>query len=307
MGGIYGWRFKLTGEIKYIGKTVNFANRKYQHIKSMDKTRNYHGCRVLVNAFLKYGIDNFEFVILQDNITDPIHMLLAEGLYIRQYNTFVDGNGYNIKDPWRDKEREKTYCDTMKRAARKRSDNPEYRQKLKDAWSRRDKNSVEEIALRKRIIQKRSANPIWRKNQKLGIRRFHESSEAKEINKNRAQKRSNNLKWLEYVANMSSDPEWIKKNQEGRIKMKNNPEWRKHIKEASQRRIIPIICIETKVIYNGITDAMNKTGIDSSSINKVCRGKLNTAGGFHWAYTQPRECETDVVYLVEVPCETSIL
>lgn len=299
MGGIYGWRFKMTGEMKYIGKTVNFANRKYQHIKSVDKTRKYHGCRALVNAFEKYGVDAFEFVILQDDITDPIHMLLAEGLYVRQYNTFADCNGYNIKDPWEDRTKERTYCNNVKIAARKRSDNPEYRKKLVDAWSRRDRNSEKEIELRLRIIQKRNENPMWRKNNSEAVRRHHATSEWLDKRFERSRKRSSNPKWLEYVSNMSSDPEWINKNKEGRIKMKNNPEWRKHIKEAAQRRIIPIICIETKVIYDGIIDAMNKTGINSSGINKVCRGKLKTAGGFHWAYTQSRDCPTDVVYLVE--------
>lgn len=36
--------------------------------------------------------------------------------------------------------------------------------------------------------------------------------------------------------------------------------------------------------YTSILEAMKITGIDSSNISKVCRGKANQSGGFRWAY-----------------------
>lgn len=49
-----------------------------------------------------------------------------------------------------------------------------------------------------------------------------------------------------------------------------------------QRRVK---CIETGIIYDSISQASRETGLDRSSIRKVCRGKLKTCGKLHWEYT----------------------
>ena len=36
--------------------------------------------------------------------------------------------------------------------------------------------------------------------------------------------------------------------------------------------------------YDSVRQAMNNTGVDSSSISKCCNGKLKTAGGYIWKY-----------------------
>lgn len=43
-------------------------------------------------------------------------------------------------------------------------------------------------------------------------------------------------------------------------------------------------CVETQQIYETLTIAEQLTGIDKSSILRVCKGKQITAGGFHWIY-----------------------
>lgn len=45
---------------------------------------------------------------------------------------------------------------------------------------------------------------------------------------------------------------------------------------------IKVQCIETRNIYESFKEAMQITGIDSSSISRCCRGKQQTAGGYHW-------------------------
>ena len=45
-----------------------------------------------------------------------------------------------------------------------------------------------------------------------------------------------------------------------------------------------IICIETEEIFDSLQMASKLKNIDSSSLSKVCRGKRQTAGGFHWRY-----------------------
>lgn len=46
----------------------------------------------------------------------------------------------------------------------------------------------------------------------------------------------------------------------------------------------PVICIETGIRYYGAQAAADATGIQRSSIGRVCRGNQKTAGGYHWRY-----------------------
>ena len=43
-------------------------------------------------------------------------------------------------------------------------------------------------------------------------------------------------------------------------------------------------CIELDIIYDCAKSASLALGIDNSDIGKVCKGKLKTAGGYHWRY-----------------------
>lgn len=45
-------------------------------------------------------------------------------------------------------------------------------------------------------------------------------------------------------------------------------------------------CIETGVIYESVLDVEKKTGLDKSSISKVCRGLMKTCGKLHWEYVE---------------------
>ena len=47
-----------------------------------------------------------------------------------------------------------------------------------------------------------------------------------------------------------------------------------------------VLCVETGIIYKSINEAERQTGINQSSISKACRGKLKTAGGYHWKFVE---------------------
>ena len=57
-------------------------------------------------------------------------------------------------------------------------------------------------------------------------------------------------------------------------------------KKYAIKRGFPVLCIETQQIYYSIREAGRQTGIDFSSIYKVCCGKQNTAGNYHWQYVE---------------------
>lgn len=87
-GWIYGIKNKVNGKL-YIGQTVNYTKREYQHF-------NKETCPALRNAFEKYGINNFEmFVILTFKAINEevLKQLLDwfECFYIKKFNTFNDG------------------------------------------------------------------------------------------------------------------------------------------------------------------------------------------------------------------------
>lgn len=47
---------------------------------------------------------------------------------------------------------------------------------------------------------------------------------------------------------------------------------------------VPVICLESNIIYPSIREAERKLHLDGSSITKVCRGVRKRVGGFTFAY-----------------------
>ena len=86
---IYGIRNKVNGKM-YIGKTVNYIRRKYQHFMLDEK------CCILKRAFERYGKDSFEmfpilhFTAINKKVANKVLNWL-ETYYIQKYNTFNDG------------------------------------------------------------------------------------------------------------------------------------------------------------------------------------------------------------------------
>ena len=52
--------------------------------------------------------------------------------------------------------------------------------------------------------------------------------------------------------------------------------------KSAIKRSIPVMCIETNVMYTSAYAAYRKTGVRQSSIWKCCHNKAKTAGGYHW-------------------------
>lgn len=52
-----------------------------------------------------------------------------------------------------------------------------------------------------------------------------------------------------------------------------------------------VMCLETGIIYDTVTDAERQTGVARQTIAKQIRGKLHHAGGFHWQYADNKHSE----------------
>lgn len=45
-----------------------------------------------------------------------------------------------------------------------------------------------------------------------------------------------------------------------------------------------VICVETKKVFNSLSDASKETGLNIQNISAVCRGKRAKCGGYKWSY-----------------------
>lgn len=90
MGSIYSITNKTNGK-RYIGLTNNVEDRFRRHKYRLKN--NKHGNDYLQNAWNKYGKENFEFEILEENI-ERNKLGSKEQIYIRKYDSF--NKGYNL-------------------------------------------------------------------------------------------------------------------------------------------------------------------------------------------------------------------
>lgn len=88
---IYKATNKINGKV-YIGQTTrNIDVRKMDHIYSANSNNGYY----FHNAIVKYGIDNFNWDIIDEcNNIDELNLL--EEQYIVQYDSMNEKNGYNL-------------------------------------------------------------------------------------------------------------------------------------------------------------------------------------------------------------------
>lgn len=89
--GIYKITNLVNGKF-YIGSSLNIKNRWNTHIKKLNNGN--HENQYLLNAFNKYGVENFKFERIE-NVKDKSRLLEREQFYLDSLNPFGD-NGYNI-------------------------------------------------------------------------------------------------------------------------------------------------------------------------------------------------------------------
>lgn len=94
LGLIYKIVNKINGKI-YIGQTTDYKRRKWSHNRAaFNKRQSSYWC-LIYRAFRKYGTDNFEYHIVEDNI--PINSLNERETYwVSYYDSYL--NGYNMTE-----------------------------------------------------------------------------------------------------------------------------------------------------------------------------------------------------------------
>ena len=79
-----------------------------------------------------------------------------------------------------------------------------------------------------------------------------------------------NLEWMTHKDNLN----YGSRAEKARMKMQG--------KNSSRSKKVK--CVEKNVIYEALREAERQLGIPATNISKACKGKIKTAGGYHWEY-----------------------
>lgn len=87
--------YKITNKINnksYIGQTIKSAEERWKEHQNHAFGKHENDIKkVLYQAIRKYGLENFTFEVLQDNITNYEDLDKAEIYWIDYYNSFLQG------------------------------------------------------------------------------------------------------------------------------------------------------------------------------------------------------------------------
>ena len=83
-----------------------------------------------------------------------------------------------------------------------------------------------------------------------------------------------NLEWMTHKDNLN----YGSRAEKARMKMQG--------KNSSRSK--KVRCIEKDVIYEALREVERQLGIPATNISKACKGKIKTAGGYHWEYVEEK-------------------
>ena len=140
MIGIYLITNKVNGK-KYVGQSIDIEERWKRHIIASKKSE-----LVIYRAMRKYGIDNFDFSILEECSVDKldereIYWISELDTYNNGYNMTIGGKGHNLYlDP---KEREQKKKEIARRSSKKyRDSHKEERRELQRKYRKNNPDYV---------------------------------------------------------------------------------------------------------------------------------------------------------------------
>lgn len=275
---IYMIRNQINNKI-YIGSAVNGRKRKNEHFTALRSHK--HPNRHLQNAFNKYGEKQFNFEILQI-INDKQNLIEQEqywmDIYYPEYNIAPKAGSCLGMECSKETKRK------ISEARNGKKHSEESNKKLSESLKGR--------LLSEETKQKMSKFQKGRKHSEKTKRKI---SEAKKGMLNPmfgkiGNKHPNFGKKLskETKQKLSEINKGKKHTEESKRKMSERKKGKKLSKETIQKLSKPIYQYDkngTKLAYfKSMREAGKIFKIDETSINKCCKYKIKTAGGYIWKY-----------------------
>ena len=248
MIGIYKITNKINGKC-YIGQSINIEQRLKDH-------RNCKANKPLYRAFKKYGIENFDFEVLEECSKEELNE--KEIYYIAFYNSTTDGNGYNLEHGGEFKDI--ILCEEAK------------------------KKQVENYKL---TIQNMPKEDFKEWHKKIGAKH-----KGKTISKEQRDKISKSLK--EYYKD-ANNRKRLSENRKGKglslstrlkISMVQKEAMKKYCKKVFQYDLQDNLI----TTYESLNAIRYKLKIPINNICQCCNGKRKTAYGYKWKYVDA-ECK----------------
>ena len=156
--GIYCIKNKTNGKV-YIGKSKNIYSRLYQHLSDLNlgkhKSKNSH----LLNAWIKYGRDNFEYVVLEYLDEQNEQLVKERELYwILEFKSIDRNFGYNLRlDSETRMIVHKETSEKISRRLKKEWANgirKEHGKKLSENWSNNEERKIQQSGILKENLTK---------------------------------------------------------------------------------------------------------------------------------------------------------
>ena len=314
--GIYQIRNKVNGKV-YIGQAQDIDARWRQHRNELN--RGVHHNKYLQNAWEKYGSELFEWSVIEQCSIDQlnqreIYWIEKTGAYGEGYNLTLGGDGtrgYTPDQKWREchsklsKERWENpqYRERMAEIFKEIHDSPEFKNKVSEAKKKTWQNPEYAEGWGAKSIALMSSDESRRKATKKMKERMNRP-EVKELYRERKKQDWADEKYREKTSKQIAAA-WDKKTKEEKTEysLKMSKRWENEsfrekatngIKESWKGRTEKVLQVETGVLFESASAACVALGVHGiGSIRDCCKGKRNSAYGFHWRFEHETEDEVN--------------
>lgn len=238
------YRNKINGKC-YVGQTRNVKSRRRNHEKAYKKYAFQY-------ALIKYGVDNFDFLILHENIESQSELDRLECEYILLYNC-MSPNGYNIKNGGSHGKLSKETREKISKSNMGKKISIENRQHLSRLYSGR------KFSYETRLKMSKSRTGMKRKSPSYNTRMLLSS-----YNKGKVLSEDTKKK-------ISDSTTGVKKSHQ-------------HACNIGRAKSKMVICMNTGTIYDSATLAARIMDSTQGAISLACRNQSRTVHGMNYSY-----------------------
>ena len=263
---IYMHKNKINGKM-YIGQTCQKVEYRWENGTKYDQ------CPVFYRAIQKYGWDNFEHIILKENLTLE-EANYWEEYYISYYHTWVDDpqcNGYNLQKGGSNREIAEETKEKLRQNTLNLWKSEEHREKM----SQKMKEKWQDPEMRQKFLNAHEA---------ARQKHFEETGTRDWISEEGKQKISEARK--KYIAEHGTPTQGKSRSEETKKKISQTrkekqlppPEHNENWYKAMKKMCKPIQCIETGEIFPSRKEAAEWANMKSSRISDYLAGRKKSAG-----------------------------